>query len=138
MSAGILLAAQSGCSGAYLAGADGSYDTPDVGPFEHAPVQAVTAGGEVPGLTVACQIADSVWQVLDLDTFVPQPQYAFAQTHPADAFVTTWSTTATNQMVTIPVGNSMAAYDIDWGDGATETDAIGDRVHTYLNQLTQK
>ena len=136
MSAGILLAAQSGCSGAYLAGADGSYDTPDVGPFEHAPVQAVTAGGEVPGLTVACQIADSVWQVLDLDTFVPQPQYAFAQTHPADAFVTTWSTTATNQTVTIPVGNSMAAYDIDWGDGATETDAIGDRVHTYLNADT--
>ena len=90
----------------------------------------------MPGLTVACQIADSVWQVLDLDTFVPQPQYAFAQTHPADAFVTTWSTTATNQTVTIPVGNSMAAYDIDWGDGATETDAIGDRVHTYLNADT--
>ena len=48
-----------------------------------------------------------------------------------DDFVTTWRTTATDQTVTIPVGNSTATYDIDWGDGATETDATGDRVHTY-------
>ena len=53
-----------------------------------------------------------------------------------DDFVTTWRTTATDQTVTIPVGNSTATYDIDWGDGATETDATGDRVHTYLNAGT--
>ena len=136
ISAGILLAAQSGCGGATPAGADGSYDTPGAGPFEHAPVREVMAGGMMPDLTAACQIADSVWQVLDLDTFVPQPQYAFALTHPAGAFVTTWRTTAANQTVTIPVGNSTAIYDIDWGDGATETNATGDRVHTYLNAGT--
>ena len=138
ISAGILLAAQSGCGGATPAGADGSYDTPGAGPFEHAPVREVMAGGMMPDLTAACQIADSVWQVLDLDTFVPQPQYAFALTHPAGAFVTTWRTTATDQTVTIPVGNSTAVYDIDWGDGATETGATGDRVHTYLNAGTYK
>ena len=48
-----------------------------------------------------------------------------------DDFVTTWKTTAANQTVTIPVGNSTAIYDIDWGDGATETDATGDRVRTH-------
>ena len=56
--------------------------------------------------------------------------------HDPGAFVTTWRTTATNQMVTIPVGNSTAAYDIDWGDGATETGATGDRVHTYADADT--
>ena len=59
ISAGILLAAQSGCIGATLAGTDGSYDTPDTGLSEHAPVQAVTAGERMPDLIVACQIADT-------------------------------------------------------------------------------
>ena len=64
ISAGILLAAQSGCSGAYLAGADGSYNTPDVGLFEYAPVQAVTEEGGMPNLTAACQIADTLADML--------------------------------------------------------------------------
>ena len=59
ISAGILLAAQSGCIGATLAGTDGSYNTPDTGLSEHAPVQAVTAEGMMLDLTVACQIADT-------------------------------------------------------------------------------
>ena len=64
ISAGILLAAQSGCSGAYPAGADGSYNTPDVGLFEYAPVQAVTEEGGMPNLTAACQIADTLADML--------------------------------------------------------------------------
>ena len=59
ISAGILLAAQSGCIGASLAGTDGSYDTPDIDLFEHAPVQEVTAGERMSNLIVACQIADT-------------------------------------------------------------------------------
>ena len=64
ISAGILLAAQSGCSGAYPAGADGSYNTPDVGLFEYDPVQAVTEEGGMPNLTAACQIADTLADML--------------------------------------------------------------------------
>ena len=64
MSAGILLAAQSGCNGATPAGTDGSYDTPDMGPFEHAPVQAATEEGGMPNLTAACQIADTLADML--------------------------------------------------------------------------
>ena len=163
ISAGILLAAQSGCIGATLAGTDGIYDTSDAGLFEHAPVQAVTAWEGMTDLSTACQIADTfadmlftgmldaayaVHAVLSLTavdnitdtvslmlegargitTFVPQPQYAFAQT-PADAFITTWETGSANQTITINfVGSDM---NISWGDGATETDVDGPRTHTY-------
>ena len=64
ISAGILLAAQSGCIGATLAGTDGSYDTPDTGLSEHAPVQAVTAWEGITNLIVACQIADTFADML--------------------------------------------------------------------------
>ena len=64
ISAGILLAAQSGCIGATLAGTDGSYDTPDTGLSEHAPVQAVTAWEGMSNLIVACQIADTFADML--------------------------------------------------------------------------
>ena len=56
--------------------------------------------------------------------------------HDPGAFVTTWRTTATDQTVTIPVGGSTATYDIDWGDGTTEIDATGDRVHAYADADT--
>ena len=64
ISAGILLAAQSGCIGATLAGTDGSYNTPDTGLSEHAPVQAVTAWEGMSNLIVACQIADTFADML--------------------------------------------------------------------------
>ena len=64
ISAGILLAAQSGCIGATLAGTDGSYDTPDTGLSEHAPVQAVTAWEGMSNLSVVCQIADTFADML--------------------------------------------------------------------------
>ena len=164
ISAGILLAAQSGCIGATLAGTDGSYNTPDTGLSEHAPVQAVTAWEGMSNLIVACQIADTFADMLftgvldaayavhavlsltavdnitdtvslkldgvnDITTFVPQPQYAFAQTPPADAFVTTWKTASADQSITINfVGDDM---NISWGDGMTETNLSGPQTHTY-------
>ena len=164
ISAGILLAAQSGCIGATLAGTDGSYNTPDTGLSEHAPVQAVTAWEGITNLIVACQIADTFADMLftgvldaayavhavlsltavdniadtvslkldgvnDITTFVPQPQYAFAQTPPADAFVTTWKTASADQSITINfVGDDM---NISWGDGMTETNLSGPQTHTY-------
>ena len=165
ISAGILLAAQSGCIGATLAGTDGSYNTPDTGLSGHAPVQAVTAEGMMLDLTVACQIADTfadmfftgmldvayaVHAVLsltavgniadtvslkldgvnDIATFVPQPQYAFAQTPPADAFVTTWTVSAGQNITINFVGDDM---NISWGDGTTETNLSGSQTHTYEN-----
>ena len=85
------------------------------------------AGAPLPGTPAVNE--DSMWAPL-------LPGYAFAQAHEPGAFVTTWKTAAANQTVTIPVGNSTAVYDIDWGDGATETDATGDRVHTYADADT--
>ena len=64
ISAGILLAAQSGCIGATLAGTDGSYDTSDTELSGHAPVQAVTAWEGMTNLSVACQIADTFADML--------------------------------------------------------------------------
>ena len=64
ISAGILLAAQSGCIGATLAGTDGSYNTPDTELSEHALVQAVTAWEGMTNLIVACQIADTFADML--------------------------------------------------------------------------
>ena len=64
ISAGILLAAQSGCIGATLTGTDGSYDTPDTGLSGHALVQAVTAWEGMTNLSAACQIADTFADML--------------------------------------------------------------------------
>ncbi len=47
------------------------------------------------------------------------------------SFVTTWRTTAPGEQVSIPVGGSTAAYDIDWGDGTVQTGVSGDRTHAY-------
>ena len=163
ISAGILLAAQSGCIGATLAGTDGSYDTPDTGLSEHAPVQKVTAWDGMSNLIVACQIADTFADMLftgvldvayavhavlsltavgnitdtvslkldgvnDITTFVPQLQYAFAQTPPADAFVTTWKTASADQSITLPMKGT---YSILWGDGSNSPNVSDSQSHTY-------
>ena len=64
ISAGILLAAQSGCIGATLAGTDGSYNTPDTELSVHAPVQAVTVWEGMSNLSAVCQIADTFADML--------------------------------------------------------------------------
>ena len=70
-------------------------------------------------------IYDDGVQILQLTATVEPPDT------PAHAFVTTWTTTTTDQTVTIPVANSDAIYTVDWGDGTVETGVTGDRTHTY-------
>ena len=52
------------------------------------------------------------------------------------AFVTTWTTASASQDITIPVGDSTSPYDVDWGDGSTETGISGDQAHTYVTAGT--
>jgi len=48
----------------------------------------------------------------------------------SDDFVTTWTVVA-GDTITIPVGGAAGSYDIDWGDGSSDTDVSGDISHTY-------
>ncbi len=56
--------------------------------------------------------------------------YPVAVTGQADtgAFVTTWRTTGANEAITIP---ATGTYDIDWGDGNTNSSVTGSQTHTY-------
>ena len=51
----------------------------------------------------------------------------------APAFVTTWQATDTDRTITIPVGDSVASYDIDWGDGNTGDGLTGSQTHNYTD-----
>jgi surface protein len=61
---------------------------------------------------------------------------------PANAFITTWATTSTNETVTIPTSGGTEISDfefiVDWGDGTTEriTGDDPDPSHTYANAGT--
>ncbi|MFK7833782.1 MAG: BspA family leucine-rich repeat surface protein, partial [Winogradskyella sp.] len=48
-------------------------------------------------------------------------------------FITTWETTTTNETITIPTRAPGLTYDytIDWGDGTTDTNVMGDITHIY-------
>lgn len=51
-----------------------------------------------------------------------------------DAFITSWRTSTNNENITIPTHpNFTYFYDIDWGDGQSDTDVTGDITHTYAN-----
>ena len=102
-------------------------------------VLTVTPAGDVPHAGQSWQVvvlnpeshtlAGDVWQILDLSAL---PGYAFAQTSTdTTSFITTWTTTAPNQTVTIPVGDSTASYNVDWGDGSADTGISGSQTHTY-------
>ena len=58
-------------------------------------------------------------------------QVAFAE--PADDFVTTWKTTAANEIIAIPVDRAAGIYSIDWGDGTTSENVTGDQMHSYAS-----
>ena len=47
------------------------------------------------------------------------------------SFVTTWQTTAPNEMITIPTAGSGYNYNITWGDGSATTGQTGNVSHTY-------
>ncbi|MDG4949373.1 BspA family leucine-rich repeat surface protein [Weeksellaceae bacterium KMM 9724] len=50
---------------------------------------------------------------------------------PSNSFITTWQTTSDNESITIPTTGSGYNYNIDWGDGDTQTGLLGDATHTY-------
>jgi len=53
-----------------------------------------------------------------------------------DDFITTWRTNASNPDVTIPINPDPSLnyiYDIDWGDGTSNSDVTGSITHTYTN-----
>ena len=62
------------------------------------------------------------------------PGYAFAQTPPDHAFVTTWTTTAANQPITLPVNGS--GMTITWGDNQNSTGVSATTTHTYASPGT--
>ena len=49
----------------------------------------------------------------------------------AYSFNTTWKTTAINETITIPTNGSGYNYNIDWGDGNSESGVTGDKTHLY-------
>ena len=78
---------------------------------------------------LAADHAGAGWQSPDAVSSLILPGYAFAQTPPDHAFVTTWTTTAANQQVTLPVvGSGMTVF---WGDGSTAEGVSGHQNHTY-------
>ena len=53
-----------------------------------------------------------------------------------DDFVTTWTTAAANETITIYVGGSSGKYTVDWGDGMVSENVTGNQVHRYANPGT--
>ncbi|QAA80657.1 BspA family leucine-rich repeat surface protein [Aequorivita sp. H23M31] len=51
--------------------------------------------------------------------------------NPGEYFVTTWQTTMSNEMITIPTTGSGYNYSVDWGDGNTDGGWFGDASHIY-------
>ncbi|MDY0781026.1 PKD domain-containing protein, partial [Tenacibaculum sp. IB213877] len=53
----------------------------------------------------------------------------------AQEFITTWKTdnpgTSANNQITIPIGFGSFNYNIDWGDGTTDTNLTNSATHTY-------
>ena len=51
-------------------------------------------------------------------------------------FVTTWLTTTPNESIEIPTFGGGYNYDIDWGDGSTDSGVNGNATHTYATAGT--
>ena len=52
-----------------------------------------------------------------------------------DDFVTTWSVAA-GQTITIPTTGSGYSYNVNWGDGSTDTSQTGNATHVYADSGT--
>ena len=59
------------------------------------------------------------------------PAAAPADAADTDDFVTVWRVNASDLAITIPVDGSTGSYDVDWGDGSTNSSVTGDISHTY-------
>jgi hypothetical protein len=54
-----------------------------------------------------------------------------------DYFITTWTTTSSNESITIPTNSGQTYnYDVDWGDSNNSTQQTGDATHTYATAGT--
>ncbi|MEP2668465.1 MAG: BspA family leucine-rich repeat surface protein [Cyclobacteriaceae bacterium] len=57
-----------------------------------------------------------------------------------DAFITTWKTdnpgSSNDDQITIPTTGTGYFYDVNWGDGMTDTGVTGDITHTYATPGT--
>ncbi len=53
-------------------------------------------------------------------------------------FITTWTTTTPSEQITIPINPiyNTYNYDVDWGDGNTDTGDTGSATHTYTTAGT--
>ena len=51
-------------------------------------------------------------------------------------FVTIWQTVLSDESITIPVGNAIGTYTVDWGDGSTSDNVAGDQSHAYVEAGT--
>ncbi|MEP2611182.1 MAG: LamG-like jellyroll fold domain-containing protein [Cyclobacteriaceae bacterium] len=59
---------------------------------------------------------------------------SFSTTSPPTVpFITTWETTSTDESITIPTTGAGYNYNVNWGDGQTDTDITGDASHTYAS-----
>ena len=52
------------------------------------------------------------------------------------AFITTWQTTGANESITIPTFGAGFNYNVDWGDGNTDTGLTGNATHQYASAGT--
>jgi surface protein len=55
----------------------------------------------------------------------------------SEPFVTKWLTTSPGETITIPTTGSGYSYDIDWGDGSSDTAVSGGISHVYATAATQ-
>ncbi|GAA3648401.1 BspA family leucine-rich repeat surface protein [Flavivirga jejuensis] len=51
-------------------------------------------------------------------------------------FITTWETTTANESITIPTIGTGYNYTVDWGDGDTSINQMGDATHAYATAGT--
>ena len=96
-------------------------------PARRAAGDMVSRLGSPAGAAVACAL------MAVLAVLAAAPAWAQAD---GDPFITTWTTTATNQAVTIPVGGHTGNYTVDWGDGSAPTTHAADATHRYATPGT--
>ena len=69
--------------------------------------------------------------------FGPALSYNFTTATSFRPFITTWTTTADGESITIPTFDGETySYTVDWGDGTTNTNQTGDATHAYANAGT--
>ncbi len=65
---------------------------------------------------------------------VMDPLLACTTVAPGDYFITTWKTTSDNESIIIPTfSGETYSYDVDWGDGNSDANFMGDASHQYAS-----